>query len=557
MNRTCRVGVHGRNDTDFHEHDYTIIREAKIECVKMMSQTRVEVFNRLKQAPNMEIITRLYDDRFGKHGHPSPEDFANKMVPLMRQLQPFCVKFEVHNEPNHLDRIEGWGQDDADAKDFNEWFLRVYDILKTQCPWAQLGFPGLAIPHRDQEWVEICRRAVEKSDWLGVHCYWQTPQDQLHNHLADFWGLRFKYYNQKFPNKIIDLTEVGNSNVQNKIPFTRETHAREFTEYLTECFKYPYLNSASFFIMSSPDRTWDGFCWRNESGEIYPITRAVGSMHRPFWEQAGVAAPAQPKAAAQPAQQAAAQVAATPVVQAAALPEQSQARIDQLQGQVQQLQNQSNQLQSLVQQLQIQMQQLAAAINAGAVPTAGQATQPVAQPVAAPPALPAPAIQNIIQQLASNPAMPLPARTVNQIDRIIVHHTAVSPGVGAQQIAAFLVNQRNRPGISYHYFITADGPIQQTNEVTTVTLQSTDELNAVSIGVGFAGDFTSAVPSQAQIESGAQLIAWLIRQLNLSPQAVFGHKELINTKSPGDQWDGGAMWGSQLRQRIQAYLGGA
>ena len=132
----------------------------------------------------------------------------------------------------------------------NAWFLRVYEILKYYCSWAQLGFPGLAIPHRDLEWIDICRQAVEKADWLGVHCYWQTPRGQERNHLVNAWGLRFKYYHERFPNKIIELTEVGNSNVQNNIPFTEESHAQEFTEYLTECFKYPYLNSASFFILS-------------------------------------------------------------------------------------------------------------------------------------------------------------------------------------------------------------------------------------------------------------------------------------------------------------------
>ena len=170
MARSCRVGVHGRNDTDFHENDYKAIREAKIEAIKMMTHTRVDVFKRLKSDnPNLEIITRLYDGpTFNEHGHPSPEDFCRRIIPLMQQLQPYCIKFEIHNEPNHLDRIEGWGDTDDDARNFNEWYLRVYDILKQYCPWAKLGFPGLAIPHRDLEWIELCTPAVQKSDWLGV-----------------------------------------------------------------------------------------------------------------------------------------------------------------------------------------------------------------------------------------------------------------------------------------------------------------------------------------------------------------------------------------------------
>jgi hypothetical protein len=587
MSRTCRVGVHGRNDVDFREADYQIIREAKIEAVKMMSQTRVDVFKRLKEIRrDIELITRLYDDRINGNGHSSPEDFATRMIPIMKQLQPYCVKFEIHNEPNHLDRIEGWGQEDKDAHDFKAWYLRTFDILKSQCPWAQLGFPGLAIPHRDLEWIEICRPAVEKSDWLGVHCYWQTPSDQLHNYLADFWGLRFKYYHQKFPNKIIDLTEVGNSNVQNKITFTRESHAREFTEYLSECFKYPYLNSASFFIMSSPDPTWDGFCWRHEDGRIYAITHAVRDMHRPFWTQAQLAPPKPAAAPARPAAQPAPQAnlmaqlqeqrdqLQQQLQQAQAQAQQMQAQNAQLQGQIQQLQAQFAQLQAQMQQLQIQniqlqgqLQQQAQATvlsNSGASGTSvlppfqppPLTIPPVVTPVVTPPAaVSAPAIQNITTSLARNPAMPLSSRPMSQIDRIIIHHTATPPTVGAERIAAFLVSNRGRPGINYHYFITAEGTIQQTNELTSVTLQSDPQFNPVAVGIAFAGDFTNAIPTPNQLESGARLIAWLLRQLGLSPQAVYGHKELSKTQSPGVQWDGGARWGSQLRQRIQALLG--
>ncbi|RMF00315.1 MAG: hypothetical protein D6768_13100, partial [Chloroflexi bacterium] len=282
MQRTCRVGLHGRNDVQLHEPDYRVILEAGIETVKMMSHTQIEHFRRLKNLrPDLEIITRLYDDRISRRGHPTPEQFAQRMIPVMRQLQATCTKFEIHNEPNHMDGVEGWGDTDADARNFNAWFVRTAAILKQYCPWASLGFPGLAIPHRDLEWIELCRPAVEQADWLGVHCYWQTPPQELHNHLSDFWGLRFKYYHQKFPQKIIELTEVGNANVQSGIPFSQESHAREYREYLTECFKYPYLNSASFFIISSPDPRWDGFTWRSEDGRPHKVVWAIRDMPRP------------------------------------------------------------------------------------------------------------------------------------------------------------------------------------------------------------------------------------------------------------------------------------
>ncbi|MBN1991269.1 MAG: N-acetylmuramoyl-L-alanine amidase [Anaerolineae bacterium] len=613
MARSCRIGLHGRNDTGFHEADYRAVREAKIETLKMMSHTRPEVFKKLHaQNPGLEFITRLYDENnFDVHRHPNPEDFARRMIPQMMALQPYCAKFEVHNEPNHLDRIEGWGQTDEDARDFNAWFLRVYEIIKHYCPWAQLGFPGLAIPHRDIEWIDLCRPAIEQADWLGVHCYWQTPPGQERNHLLPAWGLRFTHYHQRYPTKIIELTEVGNSNVQNKIPFTEASHAKEFTEYLTECFKYPYINSASFFILSSSDRSWDGFTWRSEDGRLHQVVQAVQQMTRPPLVPARASQPTgfppltvstgfQPGATTTSGGAAGlappppltltptAPIGSTGTIAStgnvASGMSQLQNQNTQLQSQLQQLLNQSAQLQSQLEQLRQQNSQLmnqlqqyqtqpTGGMSPVAQPGSGMADPPTpvfaptpgfgsgpTQPAAptetfAAPARPAPPIQNITGQLKHHPTLQYPSRPLSQIDRIIIHHTAVTPTVGAERIAQHRVDSQGWPGIGYHYFVTGQGQLQQTNELTTQAKHA-GQYDPVAIGVCFAGDFTNAIPTPAQLEAGAQLIAWLIQELNLSPQAVYGYKELVVTQSPGEQWDAGARWGAQLRQKIQDYLAG-
>ncbi len=583
MARSCRVGVHGRNDTDFHENDYQAIREAEIEAIKMMSQTRVAVFKRLKaDNPKIETITRLYDGpTFGTHGHPTPEDFARRMIPTMRELRPYCTKFEVHNEPNHLDRIEGWGDTDEDAQDFNTWFLRVYDILKEYCPWAQLGFPGLAIPHRDIEWIEICAPAVEKSDWLGVHCYWQTPRGQERNHLVDAWGLRFKHYHKRFPHKIIDLTEVGNSNVQNNIPFTEESHASEFIQYLEECFKYPYLNSACWFILSSPDPTWDGFIWRGEDGRFHKVVEAVGELERPRLIPARGSQPAisftPPAVTPTPPLETTVTTAGTstftpppapalstpaapsfsspttpassqPATELSPQPKQitpSLVQLQQLLNQSQELQAELNKLQTENSELLAQLQQVQPQPTPGSTP-AGDGVPPLNPPP----------VQNITQQLKRHPTLQYQSRPLNQINRIIIHHTAITPTVGAERIANHRVDSQGWPGIGYHYFITGSGQVQQTNELSTIAYHAGDQYNPVAIGIAFAGDFTNTAPPSVQIDAGAHLIAWLLQRLDLSLDAVYGYKELVVTQSPGNQWDSGARWGSQLRQKIQDYLAG-
>ncbi|MFC1975708.1 peptidoglycan recognition family protein [Chloroflexota bacterium] len=612
MARSCRVGVHGRNGTEFFEADYNAIRDANIEVLKMMSSTRVEHFKNLKaQHSGIEFITRLYDGgNFGVHGHPHPDDFAQRMIQVMNPLQPYCTKFEIHNEPNHQDGIEGWGDSDENARDFNAWFLRAYDTIKRECSWAQLGFPGLAIPHRDMEWIEICRPAVEKADWLGVHCYWQTPRGQERNHLVKAWGLRFEHYHQRFPNKIIDLTEVGNSNVQNNIHFSEESHAQEFTEYLTECFKYPYLNSACWFILSSADPSWDGFIWRSENGRPHQVVQMVGQLARPSLVPArgsqSMATPVAPTFStgairgasftSPPAPSLSSSVTSptftpppAPSLSSPAVTSPSftpspassvgstststggstagaqlQGQNTQLQDQLQQLLSQSSQFQSQLEQLRSENAQLLNQLQqvqpTGASPGTGVSqpatglTSPPSPGVFASPTRPVPPMQNITQQLKHHPTLQYGSRPLNQIDRIVIHHTALPPTVGTERIARHRVDTQGWPAIGYHYFITGEGQIQQTNELTTICYHAGDQYNPVAIGLAFAGDFTNAIPSPIQMDAGAQLIAWLIQELNLSPEAVYGYKELVVTQSPGNQWDSGAMWGTQLRQKIQNYL---
>jgi N-acetyl-anhydromuramyl-L-alanine amidase AmpD len=164
-----------------------------------------------------------------------------------------------------------------------------------------------------------------------------------------------------------------------------------------------------------------------------------------------------------------------------------------------------------------------------------------------------PQIENIIGQLKDHPQKQFSTRTLDQIQLIVIHHTAISPDVSAARIGTYGVDKLGWARFRYHYYITGEGTIQQTNELTTLS-DHAGAYSSIALGVGFAGDFTDTVPTAAQIEAGARLIAWLLRELGLSVEAVWGYKQLVNTQSPGNQWDSGARWGDQLKARIQAYL---
>lgn len=280
-----RVGLHARNADDFTPLDYEIIRRANVETLKMMSQTRVEVYKQLRESfPNLEFIVRLRDERIGgnrdsgQSWHPSASEFVTRFVPVITSLRPYATKIEIHNEPNHVDLYEGWKPSLESASDFNKWFVEVYRGLKQACPWAEFGFPGLALHpnglRSDLEWAKTCAEAIKVADWLGVHCYWQYD-----NIWSLDWGFYFVQYHKLFPDKKIEITEFGNSTPK----LDHKVMAREYTQYYNEIQRHGvYLRSASAFIATSPHAEWQEFCWgKSEDNRCYPVVDNVRTVNRP------------------------------------------------------------------------------------------------------------------------------------------------------------------------------------------------------------------------------------------------------------------------------------
>jgi N-acetyl-anhydromuramyl-L-alanine amidase AmpD len=281
------VGLHARNDSVFTPTDWAIIRNAKIESLKMMSQTQDSVYEEARRIdPKMEFIVRLFSGRNGKGNELPPDEFVNFFRDTINRLhQKFGVlKFEIHNEPNHLTGHEGWGQFQEDALNFQAWYKRVFAGLRANHPWALLGYPGLAVPHNDLQWLEWNREAIEMSDWLGVHPYWQTPPHARQTFKSQDWGQRYLQYHAKYPHKLLEITEFGNSNGQGDppIPFSREEQRDQYVEWFGAIMDQPYLGSAHSFLATSPDPVWvnQGFAWGDANGP-FPVAGAVGNLARP------------------------------------------------------------------------------------------------------------------------------------------------------------------------------------------------------------------------------------------------------------------------------------
>ena len=577
--RSARIGIHGRNDywqCKFEKSDYQLIQEARIEHVKMMISDQaanpevlknaVGVYKRLREInPDIDFVVRLFDAEVKEGRHPTPQNFASLFIPIMNRLHdecPYVAKFEVLNEPNHIGGLGGWGPEADKARDFSWWFLETYDLLKTACPWASLGFPGLAIPHGpepglDLDWIEICRNAVERSDWMGVHCYWQNPRYTERNHMADFWGLRFKAYHDKFPDKIIEITEFGNSNGQSGYPVEPKKIAQEYVEYYRELFNYPYINSAASFIMSSLDATWgdQGFTWRKENGEFWPVVRLVGAMERPplVPTVAWLVTQLQREAQSLRQQETASQATIAQLQQEVQALRQrataSQATTAQLQQEVQGLRQQAASSQETLIQLWRQVDTLREQL------VIATTTTPVTTSVVTtPPAIAPPPMEDVITRLPRHPVKRFDRRTLDQIKYLVIQHSVLPGDFPPERIASFLVEKKQWPGIGYHFYITSDGKIYQTNLLETVCYFAGSDVqyNPQGLCICFAGNFTEAIPTTAQLSSGGRLLAFLMQKLHLPMESIRGQKRFVITQSPGNQWDGGRKWKDMLLTEVKA-----
>ena len=175
-------------------------------------------------------------------------------------------------------------------------------------------------------------------------------------------------------------------------------------------------------------------------------------------------------------------------------------------------------------------------------------------------AVPQPAMQDLRTTLPAAPNRQYPRRNVDTVRRVVVHHTATKPDVTPQRVAQFQVGQ-GLPGIKYHFYITGDGQISWTQPVEALTAQTNvDAVNADGIAVCLAGDFNKVTPGDAQLESAAQTIAWLLSTFRLSVEGLIGRSEVDPSDpsgSPGMQWLAGAKYKEPLVARVQALLDAA
>ncbi len=161
-----------------------------------------------------------------------------------------------------------------------------------------------------------------------------------------------------------------------------------------------------------------------------------------------------------------------------------------------------------------------------------------------------PPVIDLVYDLPRHAERRYETRTLSQIQQIVIHHTGADPSIGIEAIAGKHVHELGWPGIGYHFVIDAEGRIYQTNDLTTISFHAR-QANPTTVGIAFGGNFDEAVPTDAQLESGGRLCAYLLRELSLPIENVRGHKAFVSTECPGKHWEAGAVWKEALIERIK------
>jgi hypothetical protein len=542
-------------------------REAGIDSLVILT------YDTYPGRPNFDASDHDWDEYLNR--------FTRRAGQIAQRLAPWRPAYQIWNEPDHP--VKGNYNPTLREEVFGRMLRRTRDAIKAADASARVICGGLAMGN--PSWL---RRVVDSLggefpvDATAFHPYGQRPD---RGWPRPDWGFGYvgdllNQYYQAGQRKPIWISEMG----------VKEEDVENNREMVAEFLNRYYRTITTQFSDKVQQLIW--FCYSDGMVPTFGLLDANGNRKPAYFAYVRAASSYQP----QPAEPSATEVTpppppgvstpfapppvteipspAPPSVPLSEPPVPSEipatpsgsgvpaAEFQQLAGQVSNLQRQMQQQQGQLSQIQTQLQQL---FNRQ-VELQGQIQQLQPQPAtssgpfAPPPPVtpipasrPAPLIQNVTNQLKHHPTLRFPTRPLQQIQRIVIHHTAIPPHIGAERVAEHRVDKQGWPGIGYHYFITGDGQIQQTNELTTQSTHA-GQYDPIAIGVCFAGDFTSVSPSSAQIEAGAQLIAWLLAQLGLSIQAVIGYKEVVNTQSPGLQWDSGQRWGDQLKARIQAYL---
>jgi len=267
----CLIGVHGRLGGALQEDDFRVIRNARIQAVKLESSEPIESLQRLRdQEPECEVFIRLRMDFSG--GAIDPDLYVRRIAtPLGRFYRNGVRYFEVNRTPNY--ERDGWRRSWDGGRTYARWFLEVQQRIKETYPDVQLGFPGLspggAIPGLQGDaltFFHAAEEAVHAADWVGVNLYWQTEQERVSLHA----GMFYEEVLLHIPEKLVVITELGNPHPD----VAGSIKARQLMATLHSLHGRKGIAAAFLYPLSAAEGAEALVC-RSEQGGVRPIMEAL------------------------------------------------------------------------------------------------------------------------------------------------------------------------------------------------------------------------------------------------------------------------------------------
>jgi hypothetical protein len=262
-----RAGVHLANNGNVTDEHLKLISDLRLVKGLVRLDCDWDEIDYRRLAPHLlsdcVIVLRLFFP-----GRLPPDEFVRratyKLPPVLAALSSHETFIEIHNEPNHRDGIEGWGKSEEQAGQFSIWYALVLRMLRQQ-GFSNLGFPGLALgewSHGERTWARANEANIRRSDWLGVHCYWQTPDQIEHPQLGANW----RFYRREFPHKQLIVTEAANSGCHGAMgPPLPEQQATQYSKWCRLATNEVW--GVAFYILGGT-QDWQGF-------QIHPETIRV------------------------------------------------------------------------------------------------------------------------------------------------------------------------------------------------------------------------------------------------------------------------------------------
>ncbi|OQY48385.1 MAG: hypothetical protein B6242_02480 [Anaerolineaceae bacterium 4572_78] len=160
-------------------------------------------------------------------------------------------------------------------------------------------------------------------------------------------------------------------------------------------------------------------------------------------------------------------------------------------------------------------------------------------------------IENISAMLPKHPTTtPYQSRDISAIKRLILYHSVSGATITPKALANYHVNSRNFAGIRYHYCVTNEGKVYQTQPLMIVSPHA-GSYSQESIIICLIGNFSDNPPPTKQLGGTASLLAYLRSELHLGEGSVFAYRELSHVASPGDTW---TEWRTSLLNKVNDLL---